>query len=230
MDNIYFRDNIIYSKGYSSETYNLTKVFLRKHKDVESFLDIGCGDGVLLKLINKNIDYMGVDADVGIKKKKKHNKIKYFKNASKTEKYLINLKKKYDCVALMNVLEHTDSFLNLFNIALKKSKKYVLVALPNEDNIISRFRFLFGKGILTHGLDMINKKPGHKHQWLIQYNPALKLLKKNSKKYKFDLLSTLLFIQFPKSFIKRQIYKFLMLFVPKKIQMQCFCLVFNKNI
>ena len=74
--------------------YNLTKVFLSKHKDVESFLDIGCGDGVLLKLINKNIDYMGVDADVGIKKKKKHNKIKYFKNASKTEKYLINLKKK----------------------------------------------------------------------------------------------------------------------------------------
>tara|TARA_B100000401_G_C52401739_1_gene529212 strand:+ start:122 stop:340 length:219 start_codon:yes stop_codon:yes gene_type:complete len=71
MDNIYLRDNIIYSKGYSSETYNLTKVFLSKHKDVESFLDIGCGDGVLLKLINKNIDYLGVDADVGIKKKKK---------------------------------------------------------------------------------------------------------------------------------------------------------------
>ena len=73
----------------------------------------------------------------------------------------------------MDVLEHTDTFLKLFKIALNKSKKYVLVGLPNEDYLISRIKFLLGKGLLTHGLEMINTKPGHKHQWFIQYKVAL---------------------------------------------------------
>ena len=229
LNNTYLVNDIIYAKGHSPEGYSFIKFFLKKHKDIKSFLDIGCGDGILLKLINKKIDYLGVDADVGIKRKKKHNKIKYFKNSIITENYLINSKKKYECVVLMNVLEHTDTFLKLFNIALKKSTKYVLVALPNEDYIISRLRFLFGKGILTHGLEMINKKPGHKHQWFIQYKTASLLLKKNAKKYKFNFLNTLFFIHHPKNIIKRFIYKITIFFLPKQIQMNCFCMVFCKN-
>ena len=229
LKNLTLINNTIYSNGYTSETYSFINFFLKKHTDIKSFLDIGCGDGILLDLINKKIDYFGVDADVGIKKRKKHNKIKYFKNAANTDKYLINSKKKYDCVVLMNVLEHTDKFLELFYIALKKSNRYVLVALPNEDNILSRIRFILGKGILTHGLDMIDKKPGHKHQWFIQYKPALHLLKKKAKKHNFNLLNTLIFIQYPKKLIKRIIYRFLMQFVSKQTQMQCFCMIFKKN-
>tara|TARA_Y100000746_G_C15390033_1_gene401799 strand:- start:389 stop:1090 length:702 start_codon:yes stop_codon:yes gene_type:complete len=229
LNNLSLINNTIYSKGYTSESYSFINFFLKKHKNIKSFLDIGCGDGILLKLISKKIDYLGVDADVGIKRKKKHNKIKYFKSSNKTELYLKNLKKKYDCVVLMNVLEHTDTFLKLFFIALKKSKKYVLVALPNEDNFLSRIRFLQGKGILTHGLDMIDKKPGHKHQWFIQFNAASQLLKKNAKNYKFNLLNTMYFIQHPKNYLKRIVYKFLMFFVSRQTQMQCFCLVFKKD-
>ena len=86
--------------------------------------------------------------------------LKYFRNAAQTEIYLSKInKKKYDCVVLMDVLEHTDTFLKLFYLALKKSNKYVLVGLPNEDYIMSRLRFMFGKGLMTHGLEMI-----HTHQ------------------------------------------------------------------
>ena len=34
---------------------------------------------------------------------------------------------------------------------------------------------------MSHGLETINYKPGHKHQWLIQYKTASSLLKKYAK-------------------------------------------------
>jgi len=178
--------------------------------------------------MNKKINYLGVDADVGIYKKKKNQNLKYFKDAKKTEDYLINHKKKYNCVVLMDVLEHTDTFLKLFSIALKKSNKFVLVGLPNEDYLMSRLRFLFGGGVLTHGLEMINKKPGHKHQWFIQYKIASPLLIKHAKKNKYKFEKTLFFVNQPRSFLKRCMYKIALLFLPKHIQMNDFCMVFKK--
>ena len=162
-------------------------------------------------------------------KKKKHKNLKYFRNAAKTESYLSKTnKKKYDCVVLMDVLEHTDTFLKLFYLALKKSNKYVLVGLPNEDYIMSRLRFMFGKGLMTHGLEMINTKPGHKHQWFIQYKTAYPLLANACKKHKFKISNTLFYVNQPKSFIKRFIYKIMLLFLPKTLQMNDFCLIFKR--
>ena len=229
LDNTYLVNNTVYSKGPSSCGYSFLKFFLKKNKDIKSILDIGCGGGVLMKLVNKDTEYLGVDADAGIYKKKKNKRLKYFKNAIQTENYLDKINKKYECVVLMDVLEHTDSFLKLFNIALKKSNKYVLVGLPNEDYIMSRIRFLLGKGIMTHGLEMINTKPGHKHQWFIQYKVASALLEKNSKNNKFHLLDTMFYVNQPRSFIKRIIYKIMLTFLPKTLQMNDFCLIFKKN-
>jgi len=229
LNSTYTINDTIYSKGPVSCSYSFIKNFLKKNTNIKSFLDIGCGNSVLLKLMNKKIDYLGVDSNAGIYKKRKHNKIKYFNTPIRTENYLVNLKKKYECVALMDVLEHTDTFLKLFNIALKKSSKYVVVSLPNEDYIMSRLRFLFGKGIKTHGLDLINKKHGHKHQWFIQYNTATPLLKNNAKKFKFTLSDTMFYVNQPKSNIKRFIYKIMLLFLPKLLQMNNFCLIFRKD-
>lgn len=229
LDNTYLINETIYSKGPSSCGYSFLKYFLKKNKDIKSILDIGCGGGVLMKLLNKNTEYLGVDADAGIYKKKKHKKLKYFKSAIQTENYLDKTNKKYECVVLFDVLEHTDTFLKLFNIALKKSSKYVLIGLPNEDYIISRLRFLLGGGVMTHGLEMVDTKPGHKHQWLIQYKKAYPLLEKHGKKNKFNLLNTMFYINQPKTFYKRIIYKALLAFLPKTLQMNDFCLIFKKS-
>ena len=228
LNNTYLIKDTIYSKGTSHEGYSCVKYFLEKKNNINSFLDIGCGDGILQKLINKNTNYLGVDANVGIYKKKKSKKIKYFKNARKTEEYLNNLNVKYDCVALMDVLEHTDNFLKLFKIALYKSSKYVIVGLPNEDYLIARLRFLSGKGVLTHGLEMINLKPGHKHQWLIQYKVALSLLENFANKNKFQLSEKLFYINQPSNIFKRIIYKVAIFFIPKTVMMNNFCLIFKK--
>jgi len=226
--NTYLDNNTIYSKGPSPCGYNYVKYFLKENNDIKSFLDIGCGNGRLLKLMNKKTNYLGVDADVGIYNKKKHKKLKYFKDAKKTETYLEKHNKKYDCVVLMDVLEHTDTFLKLLSIALKKSNKYVLVGLPNEDYLMSRLRFFFGKGLLTHGLELVYKKPGHKHQWFIQYKIASPLLISHAKKYKYTFSKTFFYVNQPRIFWKRYLYKMLLFFLPKHIQMSNFCMIFKK--
>jgi len=229
LDNTYLINDTIFSKGPSSEGYSFIKYFLKKNKNIKSFLDIGCGSGILLKLMNKKVNYLGVDADAGIYKRKKHSKIKYFKNAQSTENYLIKSNKKYDVVALMDVLEHTDSFIKLFNIALKKSNKFVIVSLPNEDYWKSRLNFLIGKGVRTHGLEMIGKKPGHKHQWFVQFKKALPLLSKVGKQLNFKLYETMFFVTLPRIFFKRLIFKLIAYFIHKNIKMNNFCLIFYKN-
>ena len=228
LNNTYKIDDTIFTKGKSHEGYSFFKYFLKDHGNINSFLDIGCGNGILQKLLKKKTNYLGVDANVGIYKKNKSNKIKYFKNAKKTEEYLTNLNKKYDCVMLMDVLEHTDNFLKLFEIALNKSTKYVVVGLPNEDYIIARLRFLFGNGILTHGLEMINTKPGHKHQWFVQYKVALPLIEDCAKKSNFLLTKKLFYITQPNNIFKRAVYKLAINFLPKTLMMNNFCLIFKK--
>ena len=220
----------IYSIGKSSEGYAYIKYFLKNHNNIKSFLDIGCGNGNLLKLMDKNISYLGVDSNAGIYKPKKNKYIKYFKTSEQTENYIKKQNKKFDCVVLMDVLEHTDTFLKLFNLALKKSNKYVVVGLPNEESFLSRLNFLLGKGIPTHGLEMVGTKPGHKHQWLIQYKPAFSLLNNSAKKNNFNFYNRYFFITLPNNFLKRIIYKFILIFLPKKIKMNNFCLIFSKKI
>ncbi len=69
---ITFKNNTITSIGKSSEGFQYVKYFVKSEKNIKSFLDIGCGNGNLINLMNQNkIKYLGVDADAGIYKKKK---------------------------------------------------------------------------------------------------------------------------------------------------------------
>ncbi len=226
--NIFIKNNTITSIGKTSEGFEYVKMFFKFNNKINSFLDIGCGSGNLIKLMSKSITYLGVDADAGIYKKKNNKNIKYFANANMTEKFLKNQKKKYDCVALMDVLEHTDTFVDLFKIALNKSNRFVMVGLPNEYFLLNRLRFLFGKNIPTHGLEMVGTKPGHKHQWLIQHDKALSILSNYGKKFNFKLYKKFYFITLPRNKFKRYIYKLLVFFLPHNLMMGNFCFIFKK--
>ena len=74
LNNTYLVNDTIFSKGPSHEGYSFVKYFLEKKNDINSFLDIGCGNGIIQKLISKNTNYLGVDANVGIYKKKNQKK------------------------------------------------------------------------------------------------------------------------------------------------------------
>ena len=82
---------------------------------------------------------------------------------------------------------------------------------------------------MSHGLETINYKPGHKHQWLIQYKTASSLLKKYAKKYNYSLEYTSFYVTLPKSLVKKFIYKVGLFFLPLHLQMNNFCMVFKKN-
>ena len=48
LNNTYIKENVIYSKGRSHEGYSFIKYFLKENNEIKSFLDIGCGNGILL--------------------------------------------------------------------------------------------------------------------------------------------------------------------------------------
>ena len=83
LSNTYIVNNNIYSIGPSNCGYNFVKLFLTKKNNIKSFLDIGCGNGMTLDLMNKEVDYLGVDANVGIYKKKKILKLSILKMLTK---------------------------------------------------------------------------------------------------------------------------------------------------
>ena len=59
--------------------------------------------------------------------KNKNKKIKYFNHGKQVDNFLNKLNKKFEVVTLMDVLEHTDTFVDLFKKSLKKSKKFVMI-------------------------------------------------------------------------------------------------------
>ncbi|GEM_PF-4822281 len=111
--------------------------------DVESVLDIGCGEANLKPLFKKyvGIDLKGAEINQDLNKKQK-----------------VGLpSKSFDLVILSQILEHLTNPSELIAEAKRMSKKYVLVGLPSEYTIDNRIRVLLNKR--GTGYDEF----GHKH-------------------------------------------------------------------
>ena len=99
-----------------------------------SIIDVGCGNGFLLKKIrdrNKSVELNGTEIVISkeIKEKLKTKKIKIFE---KNIENLNGFKKKYDTVICSHVLEHVLD-INLAYTNLKKiCKKRVIIVVPRE--------------------------------------------------------------------------------------------------
>lgn len=192
-----------------------------------SILDIGCGDGVLVDHILDTIQYRGVDIGAGCYPESSNARIDYIYDKRGLLKELEHAKA--DIVLLINVLEHTEEFSELFEIALNCSNKYVFVCLPNEENIHNIVKFVSGCGIDSHGLDMHGKHLNQRHLWLIQEYKARKILEKIGNVKNFHLISNHYSISFPNTLYKRLIYRFLMAFIPWKFKSRSFAYLFVKD-
>lgn len=96
---------------YPNEVYNLrnpTEVIpkVREYIDFNSVLDVGCGIGVWLNVIEEKFniqDYLGIDGDYVLEKDLKIDKNK-FQSLDLSQE--INLKRKFDLAICLEVAEH----------------------------------------------------------------------------------------------------------------------------
>lgn len=158
----------------------------------ESVLDIGCGDGVVNSLMEASCKYTGLDIDDACIYEQKHDNpnVRYLKSDQIGE--LMSNDGPWDTVLLLDVIEHTKGFTTLFEMALSRANRHVIVSLPNELNFIDRIRMLFGVELNAHSLDQVDMPEGFKHQFIINIAKARSLLNRKAAEAGYDLVEEVL--------------------------------------
>ncbi|QNJ07675.1 oxidoreductase [Synechococcus sp. Minos11] len=161
--------------------------YIANNLKFSSLLDIGCGDGVAGNIFGEGVIYKGLDiSDACIYEQKTENpRIEYVKPQMIPN--IIEDGGPWDVIFLLDVLEHTREFTDLFELAIKSSSKYIIVSLPNELFFLDRLRMLFGHELNAHSLALLKKPEGFKHQYIININKAKDILVTYAKKYDFIL-------------------------------------------
>jgi len=118
----------------------INNVFIKKDINI---IDIGCGHAYLAKLL-KNKKYENI---LGVDKVKRS----FIKNKEYLNDYRklnlnnrnINIKKKFDLIVCSEVIEHLDDtcFILTKMKSLLKKNGYIILTVPNIENIFSRITF-----------------------------------------------------------------------------------------
>jgi len=135
-------------------------------------LDLGCGDGLFLKMLkNKGIRGIGVDvSEVAIEKAKiKGLDVKKFDFATNKLPFPDN---SFETVVLLDVLEHLYQPERVLKEAYRVSKKNLLISVPNSNSLPARIQMLLG-GIPE------NNKHRQGHIYWMSYSIIKDLLKEN---------------------------------------------------
>jgi SAM-dependent methyltransferase len=165
----------------------ITHKILLKLPNLSSVLDIGCGDGIVGSLLPATLNYRGIDlSDASIYEQNTNDpRISYCSPDQLNS--LLTSSEPADAVLMLDVLEHTREFSDLFESALELAKQYVIVSLPNELFILDRLRILAGKEHPAHSLDLISLPVGFKHQYLINIAKARRILGQAAQLHSYEL-------------------------------------------
>jgi len=165
----------------------ITQKVLLRLPGVGSVVDIGCGDGVVGTLLPESCGYRGIDlSNASIYKQNSSDKRISYSQPEQLEQVLSSTEPA-DAVLLLDVLEHTRKFTELFEQAIPLAKRYLIVSLPNELFVLDRLRMLAGREHTTHSLDLINMPEGFKHQYVINIQKARNILSAIGRKYNLSL-------------------------------------------
>lgn len=128
------------SRNKYDHLYLGEKILLNNYfKNKFSVLDIGCSQGGLvsiLKKLNNNFQYVGLDFNEEIlsKAKKNYSYYKFIKiNDNNFSKYT---KKKFDLVVIFGILHLNKNWKNMINEAYKVTKKYLIFDMRETDKKI----------------------------------------------------------------------------------------------
>lgn len=155
-------NNCIYGDMYEKDKFvrqrfeiyrSLLAPFFEKRGKKIKILDIGCYSGDILRILPKNVDYVGVDSD------KKALEIAHQRGARvqrvDLENEPIPLLEKFDIIIISELLEHLKNPEKIF-LQIKELLNeggIVLISLPNECTAYHRFKVLFGRGIDGTGFE-----------------------------------------------------------------------------
>lgn len=155
---------------------------------IASILDIGCGDGIVGSAIPDSMVYRGIDLNDSFIYKQKEGDCRIAYTSQSNIKATLESEGKFDLVIMLDVLEHTRKFSELFELALPHSDKYVLVSLPNELFIADRIRMLAGKELPAHSLALAGHPEGFKHQFIVNIEKARDILSGTAQSHGFRLV------------------------------------------
>lgn len=153
----------------------------------ETVLDIGCGDGIVSRHLPKQCRYTGLDINDACIYEQRHDSPKVRYVQAEQIPRLMRDEGPWDTVLLLDVIEHTRRFTPLFELALARANKQVIISLPNELFVLDRLRMLRGQELNAHSLDLIDQPEGFKHQFIINIAKARALLNKKALDNGFSL-------------------------------------------
>ena len=217
----------LFGWGFHRLAVHYYKCLIEPVMDGKTVLDIGCGDGVIGKVVAADVTYRGLDIGAGIYSETDDSQVAYIRDYP--ELLVAIGTSRADVSLLINVLEHTFDFTGLFEKALENTNDMVMVALPNEENIHARLRFFMGRGLLTHDLDMYGKHVNHRHLWLIQIPEAEAILSEIALKHGFQLIKKVHHLSLPNTTWKRVLYKLGVSLLPWTLTAHGFALIFKKS-
>ncbi len=156
---------------------------------VQSVLDIGCGDGVVGTLLPAAWLYRGIDlSNAAIYEQNASDERILYSSPDQIEAVLAG-SEQADVVLMLDVLEHTRRFCDLFEHAIPLARRYLIVSLPNELFLLDRLRLLAGQEHPAHSLDLIHLPEGFKHQYLINIAKARQILSGVASQRGFTLVA-----------------------------------------
>jgi len=166
----------------------ITSSVLPHLSQVQSVLDIGCGDGVVGTLLPADWRYRGIDlSNAAIYEQNASDERILYSSPDQLEAVLAG-SEPADVVLMLDVLEHTRRFCDLFERAIPLARRYLIVSLPNELFLLDRLRLLAGKEHPAHSLDLIDLPEGFKHQYLINIAKARQILSGVASRHGFSLV------------------------------------------
>lgn len=176
-------------KKHTSQNLLIIKIMRCFYKDVndmliglpiKQLLDVGCGEGFITAKIKETFPFLNI---TGIDIEKEYIKYasEHFKNIKfiKDDIFKSNISdESFDIVICNQVLEHLNNYEEALDVIIKKSKKYILISVPNEPFFrianICRLKYLFRLG----------NTPGHINNWSIKQFKLIMKEKGDVKKFK----------------------------------------------